>query len=40
MNKFYATNSISESLHRKINYYLPKNATTPENLSKAIKNYF
>ena len=40
MNKFYTTNNISESHHRKINYYLPKNATTPKNFSKAIKKLF
>ena len=40
LDKFFATNNISESLHRKINYYLPKNYTTAENFCKAIKKLF
>ena len=30
LDKFYITNNIAESLHGKINYYLPKSSTTPE----------
>lgn len=40
MNKFYFSNNISESLNRKINYYIPKKATNCESFYNAIKKIF
>ena len=40
LEKFYITNNISESLHKKINSYLPKTSTTPEMFFKAMKKLF
>ena len=37
LEKFYNTNNISESLHRKINFYLKKTSTISEMFSLAIK---
>lgn len=40
MNKFYFTNNISESLNRKINYYIPKKSTNCESFYNSIKKIF
>ena len=40
LEKFYITNNISESLHKKINSYLPKTSTTPKMFFKAMKKLF
>ena len=40
LKSFYVTNNIAESLHSKINKYLPKNYTSPENFVVAMKKIF
>lgn len=40
MNKFYFSNNISESLNRKINYYIPKKAANCESFYNTIKKIF
>ena len=40
LEKFYVTNNISESLHAKINKYLPKKSTSYEDFSKTMKLIF
>ena len=36
LDKFYITNNISESLHAKLNFYLPKNVTNSEMFSLSL----
>lgn len=40
LDNFFFTNNIAEALHRKINYYLPKNATSPENFANSLVKIF
>ncbi len=40
LKSFYVTNNIAESLHSKINKYIPKNSSSPENFVVAIKKVF
>ena len=40
LKSFYVTNNIAESLHSKINKYLAKKSTSPENFVVAMKKIF
>ena len=40
MDKLYLTNNISESLHSKINFYLPKYTTSSQNFSESMIKVF
>ena len=40
LEKLYLTNNISESLHSKINYYLPKYSTSSQNFSESMIKVF
>ena len=40
MEKLYLTNNISESLHSKINFYLPKYSTSFQNFSESMIKVF
>jgi glutamyl/glutaminyl-tRNA synthetase len=40
LEKFHITNNIAEALHSRINYYLPKSSTSPENFCVSLRKVF
>ena len=40
MKRFYFTNNVAESIHQKLDYYLPKRKTTPLDFIKSVRNCF
>jgi len=40
MKRFYFTNNVAESIHQKLDYYLPKRKTTPLDFIESVRNCF